>query len=202
MPATLTERPPAPVAPCPPRKRWTRAEYQKAEEAGAFDQQFLELIEGEILDKKMSKNPPHVDAAALLSGWLIQVFGARYVNSEAPIDVSPEDNPANEPVPDIFVLKREFAGFRTRRAQPGDLVLVVEIADTSLAFDLTTKAALYARAGIAEYWVLDIIGRRLLVHRWPENGRCASVTSYSHEESVAPAAAPDSSLAIGSLFAE
>lgn len=202
MPATLTERPPAPAAPCPPRKRWTRAEYQKAEAAGVFDQQNLELVEGEIIDKKMSKNPPHVDAAALLSGWLIQVFGARFVNSEAPIDVAPEDNPTNEPVPDIIVLKPEFAGFGRRRPQPRDLALVIEIAASSLAFDLTTKASLYARAGIAEYWVLDILGRRLLVHRQPEVGQYATVTSYSHDESVVPTAAPDSSLSIGSLFPE
>lgn len=167
-----------------------------------FEQQYLELIEAEIIDKKMSKYPPHVDAAALLSGWLIQVFGTRFVNSEAPIDVSPEDNPTNEPVPDLIVLKREFAGFGKRRAQPRDLALVVEIADSSLAFDLAVKASLYARAGIAEYWVLDIIGRRLLVHRRPEGGQYATVTSYSHEECVAPLAAPDSSLAIGSLFPE
>jgi Uma2 family endonuclease len=201
MPATLTERPPVPAAQYPPRKRWTRAECERAESAGVFDQQHLELVEGELIDK-MGKNRPHVNAAALLIAWLIQVFGARRVNFEAPIDVAPEDNPTNEPVPDMIVLKREFARFLTDRPQPRDLDLVIEIADTSLAFDLTTKASLYARAGIAEYWVLDILGRRLLVHRQPEGGQYAAVTSYSHDESVTPAAAPDSSLSIDSLFPE
>jgi Uma2 family endonuclease len=200
MPATLTERPAPPAVQCPPRKRWTRAECDRLEALGIFEQQIIELIEGELIDKKMSKNPPHVDAAALFYGWLILVFGARFVNSEAPVDVAPEDNPTNEPVPDIIVLKRGFAGFRTSRPQPRDLDLVVEIADTSLPFDLTVKAALYARAGIAEYWILDVIGRRLIVHRNPEGDRYASVTSYDEQESVAPLAAPNSSFAIRAAF--
>src|SRR5580658_200838 len=173
MPATLTERLSAPAAQCPPRKRWTRAEYERAEAAGVFDQQHIELVEGELIDK-MSKNPPHIDAAALLLRWLIQVFGARFVNIEAPINVAPQDNAINEPVPDIIVLKPEFTGFRSARRQPRDLSLLVEISDTSLPFDLTTKAALYARAGIAEYWTLDVIGRRLIVHRNPEGGQYGS----------------------------
>jgi len=53
-----------------------------------------------------------VDAVALLSGWLIQVFGIRFVNSEAPIDVAPEDNPTNQPEPDLIVLKHSYSGFR------------------------------------------------------------------------------------------
>jgi len=202
MPATLTERPPAPAAQFPARKRWTRAEYQKAEAAGVFDQQNLELVEGEIIDKKMSKNRPHIDAAALLIAWLIQVFGARRVNFEAPIDVAPGDNAINEPVPDIIVLRGEFVGFRTDRPQPRDLDLVIEIAASSLAFDLTVKASLYARAGIAEYWILDVIGRRLLVHRNPENGQYASVTSYSEQESARPLAAPASSFPVRDAFPE
>lgn len=58
MPAALTERPPAPAAQYPPRKRWTRAECERAEAAGIFDQQHLELIEGELIDETMSKNRP------------------------------------------------------------------------------------------------------------------------------------------------
>jgi Uma2 family endonuclease len=184
----------------PPRKRWTRAQCEKLEAAG-IDLQHVELIDGELI-VKMSKNPPHVDAAALLLGWLIQVFGARFVNHEAPIDVAPEDNPTNEPVPDMLVLKRKFTGFRSSKRQPGDLDLVVEISDTSLAFDLTVKAALYARAGIAEYWVLDVPDRRLIVHRDPQSGQYGSVTAYSEQEGVAPLGAPNATLQVRDVFPE
>lgn len=199
MPATPTERPAPPAVPYPPRRRWTRVEYDRLESHGFFEQQRVELIEGELICK-MGKNPPHVDIAALLLGWLIQVFGARFVNIEAPINVAPEDNPANEPVPDVIVLKPEFTGFRSARRQPKDLNLLIEIADTSLAFDLTTKAALYARAGILDYWIVDVAGRRLIVHRNPQEGQYASVEFYSEQESVCPLAAPDSSFAVHTIF--
>ena len=201
MPASVTERLLPPAVQDPPRKRWTRAECEVVEATGIFDQQRVELIEGELIDK-MGKNRPHVDAAALLIGWLIQVFGVRLVNTEAPIDVAPEDNPTNQPVPDLIVLKREFSGFRSATPQPKDLDLVVEIADTSLDFDFTVKGALYARAGIAEYWILDVQGRRLLVHRDPQGGRFTSVISYGEDESVGPLSAPDSVFQVRSVFPE
>jgi Uma2 family endonuclease len=201
MPASVTERPSAPIPQNPPRKRWNRAECQALETAGIFDQQRVELIEGELIDK-MGKNRPHVDALALLFGWLIQVFGARVVNTVAPIDVALEDNPTNEPQPDLIVLKREYSGFRSVTPQPKDLDLIVEIADSSLMFDLTVKAALYARAGIADYWVLDLLGRRLIVHRNPQGGRYASVTSYNENESVAPLSSPNSPSPVREVFPE
>lgn len=187
----------------PPGKRWTRAECERMEAAGIFDHQRVELIEGELI-VKMSKNRPHVGVAALLTAWLIQVFGARRVNAEAPIDVAPEDNPTNQPVPDLIVVKREYSESRFWSAppQPRDLDLVIEIADTSLAFDLTVKAALYARAGIADYWVLDVPGRRLIVHRDPQADHYASVTAYNDVDSLAPLAAPDSLFHIRTVFPE
>lgn len=201
MPATLTQRPPAPTAQEPPRKRWTRAECERLEALGIFEHQHLELIEGELIDK-MGKNRPHVGVAALLTAWLIQIFGGLRVNAESPIEVALEDNPDSRPEPDLIVVNSEYAGARFWSAtpQPQDLDLVIEIADTSLAFDLTVKAPLYARAGIGDYWLLDIPGRRMIVHRDPKDGEYRSVVSYSEQESVAPLAAPDASFQIQSVF--
>jgi len=201
MPASLTVPLSPPAVQSPPRKRWNRAECEQLEALGIFEQQHVELIEGELIDK-MGKNRPHINAAALLTAWLIQVFGGLRVNAEAPIDVAPEDNPTNQPVPDFIVLTPEYAasGFQSATPQPRDLALVVEIADTSLAFDLTVKAALYARAGIAEYWVLDVPGRRLIVHRDPRDGRYGSATAYSEQEGVAPLAVPNSMFQVRGVF--
>jgi Uma2 family endonuclease len=203
MPASLTERLSLPALQNPPRKSWSRAECERLDAAGMFDQQPVELIEGELF-LKMSKNRPHVNTAALLTAWLIQIFGGLRVNSEAPIDVAPEDNPTNEPVPDLIVLAREYttSGFRSAPPQPRDLDLVIEICDTSLAFDLTIKAALYARAGIADYWVLDVPGRSLIVHRDPQGDRYASVTAYNEQESLTPLAAPNSLFQVHTAFPE
>jgi Uma2 family endonuclease len=102
---------------------------------------------------------------------LLGIFGETFINAGAPIDVAPEDNPMNEPEPDLIVLKRSFWEFKSSNPLPQDLHLVVEISDTTLSFDLTKKAALYARAGIVEYWALDVAARRLVVHREPTEGR-------------------------------
>ena len=164
-----------------------------------MDGERLELVEGELISK-MGKERPHVNSVTLVQKYLVEVFGALVVNAEAPIDVAPEDNPSNEPEPDLIVLKRDLSHFTKENPRPQDLQLVVEVADSTLGFDLTTKGGLYARAGIIEYWVLDIAGRRMIVHRDPEAGRYASVAAYGVEESVSPLAAPDSRLRVGDAF--
>ena len=128
--------------------------------------------------------------------WLVDAFGWDRVNSEAPTDVAPEDNPTNEPQPDVIVFRATAADFQSAAPQPADLALVVEISDTTLNFDLTVKAALYARAGIAEYWVVDLNGRRLIVHRQPDSGAYKSVAAYGENERVAPLASPQQSLLV------
>jgi Uma2 family endonuclease len=198
MPIALTEIP-APVAPPdPPRKRWTRAECATLEASGLLDQESLELVEGELISK-MGKKRPHVSSFKRLHEWLVHVFGWRFVDTEAPIDVAPEDNPTSEPEPDLIVLRQDDSHF-TSNPQPQDLRLVVEIAHTSLSFDLKVKAALYARAGVPEYWVLDVAGRRLLVHRNPQSGTYADVAAYSEHESVSPLAAPEAHFCVADAF--
>jgi Uma2 family endonuclease len=164
-----------------------------------FDQQPVELIEGELISK-MGKNRPHVHILARVVGWLTEVFGVDFVNFEAPIDVAPQDNPSNEPQPDALVLRHTFSGFLTKTPQPYDLELVVEVSDTSLVFDLTIKAGLYARAGIPEYWVLDIQKRQLVVHREPSAGQYSLIVAYGENETVTPLAAPQKSFRVADVF--
>jgi Uma2 family endonuclease len=197
MPATVTDWP---AELDPPRKLWTRTEYQELC-SSVVDGHRLELIEGELINK-MGKKPPHRNSVALLLEWLFSVFGSRFVLQEAPIDVAPEDNPSSEPEPDLSVLKRDLSHFARTSPQPADLHLVIEVADSTLGFDMRTKAGLYARAGIVEYWVLDVTHRRMIVHREPQAGRYASVVAYEAEESVAPLAAPDSCFRVRDAFLE
>jgi Uma2 family endonuclease len=172
----------------PPHKRWTREECAALESAGLIDPQRYELIEGELV-QKMAKNPPHMRAILLLSRWLRSIFSELFVVQEPSIDVRPEDNPSSEPEPGAIVLNRSFLEI-SARVRPGDLRLVAEVSDTTLLFDLTTKARLYARAGIPEYWVVDVNGRRLVIHREPADGVYRSVVAYGEEERVATLAAP------------
>ena len=190
MPTVVTERPYRPVSMDPPRKRWTRAECATLEAAGLWDQQRLELIEGELISK-MGKKRPHVNALVAVQAWLVRTFGEQFVNPGAPIDVAPEDNPTSEPEPDLVVLTKPSREFRDANPRPGDLRLVVEISDSTLGFDLTVKAELYARAAIVEYWIVDVVARRLIVHRDPGEGLYRSVTAYGEHETASPLALPE-----------
>jgi Uma2 family endonuclease len=185
----------------PLRKRWTRAECAALESTGLWDQQKLELIEAELISN-VGKNRPRVNVMALVQAWMIRVFGAEFVNSETTIDVAPEDNPTSEPQPDIIVLNRSTWEFPEGNPKPEDIRLLIEISDTSVGFDLTTKAVLYGRAGICEYWVFDVGAGRLIVHRDPAQGLYKSVAAYRREESVAPRAAPDQQLRVGDVFGD
>jgi Uma2 family endonuclease len=147
----------------------------------------------------MGKNRPHVYVVVLLYDCLRSIFGAGFVNPEAPIDVHAADNAINEPEPDAIVLKRQMGEFAAN-PQPDDLSLIVEVSDTTLHFDLTTKARLYARAEIQEYWVIDITGRRLIVHRNPTAGVWASVTIFGESEPVTPLAAPTSEFRVAQVL--
>ena len=200
MPVALTESLHLPAVPHPSPKRWTRAECAEFENAGLWAGQHLELIEGELINKT-GKNQPHALALPRVIQCLVEIFGWKLVIPEAPINVAPEDHPTSEPEPDVIVLKRMSDDFRTQQPKPQDLALLIEIADTILRFDLTTKAALYARAGIQDYWVLDLNGRRLIVHRTPESGRYKSVVAYSENEHVSSLAAPESRTLVGDLLA-
>jgi Uma2 family endonuclease len=199
VPTFVTERPYRPVPTDPPRKRWTRTECAALEATGLWDQQRLELVDGELISK-MGKKRPHVNALVAVQAWLVRTFGEQFVNPEAPIDVAPEDNPTNEPEPDLVVLVEPSREFQNANPRPGDLRLVVEISDSTLGFDLTTKAELYARAGIVEYWVVDVAARRLIVHREPREGLYRSVTAYAEQETLAPLAAPHSEFRVAEAF--
>lgn len=201
MPTVVTETPHRSTPEQPPRKRLTRQECVVLEESGLWNQQHIELIEGELISK-MGKKRPHTIVLGIVLRWLQDTFGREYIDAETSIDVAPEDNPTNEPEPDLIVLVKLSREYRVGNPRPEDLRLVVEISDSSLSFDRNTKAALYARAGIVEYWVFDINGRRLLVHRDPREGRYTSVTAYAEHESVSPLAAPDREFRVAEAFPE
>ena len=182
----------------PPHKQWTRDECAALQRAGLIAAERYELIEGELI-QKIGKNHPHMLTVMLLGSWLRKIFGEMFVVQEASIDLRPEDNPSSEPEPDIVVLTLPFREF-TSKARPHELRLVAEVSSTTLAFDLTTKARLYARSGIIEYWVLDVEGRRLIIHRDPVGDAYGFVAAYDENERVATLAAPTCEVHVNELF--
>ena len=189
MPGILSDVPVQPAPLEPPGRRWTRSDCEVLETSGLLDHERLELVEGELISKT-GKNRTHSITVGLLRNWLAAIFGLLLVETGVPIDVAPQDNHSNEPEPDATVLTRDFRMFAAN-PQPADLQLVVEVSDSTLTIDLTAKARLYARAGIVEYWVIDIRGRRLMVHHDPGEGVYSSVMVYGEFETVSPLAVPE-----------
>ena len=182
----------------PPHKLWTRDECALLEQAGVLDLDRYELIGGELVEK-MGKKGPHMRAVMRLVLWLRQIYGEAFVAQEPSVTMHPQDTPTSEPEPDAIVVNRSFFEIEGL-AGPGDLRLVAEVSGATLAFDLTVKAGLYARAGIAEYWVVDLQGRRVIVHRRPEAGRYLDVAAYAEDEFVATLGAPEASIRVADLF--
>lgn len=166
-------------------------------ELGFRDIENLELINGDLIDR-MGKRRPHILWQHRILWWLQSVFGPEFVESESPTDVSIEDNPTSEPEPDLKVTAKPIEAYLTN-PPPGDVRLIVEVSDSTLNFDLTVKAALYARAAMIEYWVVDIPGSRLIVHRDPSQGVYASVIAYGFEDELTPLAAPDARFCMAKL---
>jgi Uma2 family endonuclease len=167
----------------PPRKRFTRDEVEQMLDAGLFAGQRFELIDGDLIDK-MGQNPPHARALRLLHAWLVKVFGAERVQMQLPIEAAPAERERSLPEPDLSVLPEEKDDYRRRHPRGDELLLAVEVADTTVRYDATAKRDLYARAGVPEYWILDIPGRRLIVHRGLTQGQFEQIDSIAENASV------------------
>jgi len=180
-----------------PRHRWTRDDVQRMLDLGLLDPSGrYELIEGEVIEK-MGQNERHVFVCIQIIKALLAVFGPDRVRPAAPVNV----NTNNDPEPDAAVVKgtvRDYLGRGTPHAR--DMELVVEVSDTTLIWDRGGKAEIYARAGVPEYWVVDINARALLVFRQPFAGRYTLVLTVTETESVSALAAPDATISVKDLL--
>ena len=131
---------------------------------------------------------------------LSETLGTRRLRIRSPIDVSTADRDYNEPDPDIAVLAELNPDFARRHPRGDELLLVVEIAGASLKSDSTRKRDLYARAGVPEYWVLDLPNRRLLVHREPAEGGYKEFFIVAETDTVALPSSPTSVISLALLL--
>jgi Uma2 family endonuclease len=164
-------------------------QYEKMAEAGVFAPgERVQLIEGEIYSM-----PPvgerHIWGVAEFTEALIRSpLGQRvFLLPQQPIILSD----ISEPEPDIVLLRLPKAQYRTRKAGPVDVVLVIEVADSSLVFDRQRKMPLYARSGIPESWILNVSDRCLEAHRRPEDGVYSDVRIYAPGELISLVEFPD-----------
>ena len=160
--------------------RFTVDEYYKLGEIGILSPESrVELIDGFIICKPM-QNLAHAFVLQELQNYFARLHGLqRAVRSQISIDF-----PTSVPEPDIAVLTGPPSVYRGRRAVAEDVKLIVEISDSSLTFDSTTKAKLYSRSSIPVYWVVNIPERRLEVHTQPSNDVYQTRTDFVAGQSV------------------
>lgn len=195
MTALLTPPNPAPLP-----RRWTVTEFHRLGDLGMFEGRRASLIDGVIYEEG-PMNPPHRIALELTDAAVRTAFGPGWrVCVQMPLVLGQ----ATDPEPDVAVVRGSPRG---TSAHPTTAELVIEIADSSLANDTTTKAESYATAGIPDYWVLDVDGRRLLVFRDPVPlPQGLGATAYRTHltigptDSVSPLAVPSAAVRVADLL--
>jgi Uma2 family endonuclease len=182
--------------------RLTRAEYDRLIRLGSLDEDApIELLGGEMVVKEPQAGP-HATAVHLVQQALERAFGPGWlVRSQLPVALD-EDS---EPEPDACVVRGGARDYRDEH--PTRPVLVVEVADKSLARDRGRKAGLYARAGVADYWIVNLRERALEVYRRPVRSprephgwRYDRVKRFAPGTAAAPLAAPRASVRVDDLL--
>lgn len=145
-------------------RRFTRAEYHKLGEAGIIGpDEKVELLDGYVVEKPV-KNLPHRGATRRLTVRLARFLPAGwFVQIQDPVGL-----PTSEPEPDAVVLRGDETTYDQRSAEPPDIGIVIEVADTSLRTDRREKGQLYAAAGIAVYWIVNVADGQVEVYTDPD----------------------------------
>ena len=183
-------------------RRWTRIEYDRLIDAGFFRPgDHVELLGGQMVVAE-PQGSRHFATLRATQEALREAFGDRWeIRGRGPIALDDE----SEPEPDLAVVPGTFRDYRA--AHPSSPSLVIEISETSLALDRAHKGSLYARAALADYWIVNLPERRLEVYRDPEpdatapfGWRYRSVTVLEPGAAVSPLARPDLRIQISDLF--
>lgn len=186
----------------PTTRRWTRVEYERLVELGVFQPgERLELLDG-LLVVREPQGARHASAIRRLLAALRRALGdAWQIDSQLPIALDAD----SEPEPDVAVVPPDPGAYR--ETHPSHPVLIVEIAESSYRTDREYKASLYARAGIADYWIIDLVHDTVEIHREPEATPQAphgwhyrNVAMLRPPATVAPLVAPGSAIPVADLL--
>ena len=178
-------------------RKWTVKEYHKLGEMGIFHpEERVELIAGLII--KMSAKGTAHSSATRRSNRLLQnlLENQAWVLIQDPIELNDE----SEPEPDISVVRIDPLDYATHHPTASDVYLIIEVADSSLAYDCNTKAKAYAKSGILDYWVLNVSDRQLHVFRQPSENGYQSEEILAESARISPLLFPQVAIAIQEML--
>lgn len=162
------------------KHRFTVEEYHRMGDAGVFDETRVELIDGEIYDMSPI-NSPHAGTVKFLNRLLNKWLGDKYIiGVQDPVTL---DN-FSEPEPDIAILKMREDFYTGSHPQSEDVILIIEVADSSLETDKRVKLPKYAKAGIHEVWIMDINEQCIEIHTQPWEDTYRNKNTYLLNETM------------------
>ena len=169
------------------RKRFSVGDYYRMADEGILSQQErVELIDGEVVVMSPIE-PRHAACVTSATRELVRIVGdAALVRPGNPVRL----NDFNEPQPDFTLVRPRADLYASGHPAPNDVMLVVEISESSLAYDQGVKAGLYAEWGLVEYWVADLNTDRMWIYRSPENGTYQTVDERRQGDTIAPSLLP------------
>ena len=179
------------------RKRFTVDEYHRMSDIGIFpEDQCFELIRGQILEMPTAK-PTHSGLLNRLNHlFTIRLGEFAIVSIQNPCNL--DDH--SEPAPDVALLKPRSDFYVNNHPLPEDVLLVLEVSDTTLRFDARIKSRLYAEAGIPEYWIVNIPQNALEVRRESLNGHYATHQTFRHGRGISTLAFPDLTFGVDEIL--
>ena len=179
------------------RHRFTVSDYYRMGDSGIFPPDGrVELLEGEIRDM-MPIGPFHSGVV----NWLADFFASCHQGRWLVINQNPVQlNKHSEPQPDIVLVRRDPNFYRDRHPAPGDVLLLIEVAESSLDYDRGDKLAAYGKAGIQEYWLVNLTEQCVEVYREPHYTGYSGVTILHPGDTVSPGAFPDVKVALSELL--
>jgi|HubBroStandDraft_1064217.scaffolds.fasta_scaffold113108_2 Uma2 family endonuclease len=181
----------------PTRMRISTDRYQMMVAAGVLTKyDRIELIEGEMFDMAPMGTRHSAMTSRLHELFALALWRSATIVSGGPVNLGD----FSEPQPDLMLLKRRADFYSGKIAEADDVLLLIEVSDSSLAYDQTVKLGLYARYGVAEYWVVDVEGRRMVTYREPAANEYLRKAEFAGTATVAPQAFPDIKITIGDLF--
>ena len=177
-------------------RRFTADEYERMVALGIFrEDERLELIDGEIVEMTPIGHRHGACVAQLNERLVIGVGGRALVWVHGPARLGVD----SVPEPDLALLRR--GSYRSGSPRPDDVLLVIEVAESSLRYDRTRKLQLYARAGVRDYWVVSVAGEWIEVYRSPEADSYRERRRAGVGERIAPAVFADVTIDVGEVFA-
>lgn len=174
-------------------RRLSVHDYHRMAESGILQpDERIELLEGQII-QMAAKGTAHRAAVTRIQRLFQAQIGDRVlICLQDPVQL----DDYSEPEPDIAILVPDPLDYAEHHPTPAEVYLLIEVSDTTLKFDRERKAPAYARAGIQEYWVLDVNDRKLHVYRSPNQDGYQSETILAEELTIAPLAFPECVIAI------